>query len=106
VDALSKATFSLIDSLKATPPSQADVEKVKEQILRAREVESRQNSYWLGNIMARDEAGEDLGGLGGQYDEMVKALTAAQLQQAARQYFNTANYAKFVLLPEETKAGK
>jgi len=100
VDLLSKATFALIDSLKANPPSQADVDKVKEQILRTREVEVRQNSYWLGNIVARDEAGEDLGGLTSQYDEMVKQLTAAQLQKAAKQYFNTANYARFVLLPE------
>jgi len=100
VDLLSKAAFALIDSLKSNPPSQADVDKVKEQILRTREVETRQNAYWLGNIIARDEAGEDLGGLTSQYDEMVKQLTAAQLQQAAKQYFNTSNYAKFVLLPE------
>jgi zinc protease len=99
VDLLSKATFALIDSLKSNPPSQADVDKVKEQILRAREVETRQNAYWVGNIIARDEAGEDLGGLTSQYDEMVKQLTAAQLQQTAKQYFDTSNYAKFVLLP-------
>jgi Predicted Zn-dependent peptidases len=100
VELLSKATFALIDSLKANPPSQADVDKVKEQILRTREVETRQNSYWLGNIIARDEAGEDLAGLTSVYDEMVKRLAPAQIQQAAKQYFNTSNYARFVLLPE------
>ena len=100
VDLLSKATFALIDSLKSNPPSQADVDKVKEQILRQREVETRQNAYWVGNIIARDEAGEDLAGLTSQYDDMVKQLKAAQLQQAAKEYFNTSNYAKFVLLPQ------
>jgi zinc protease len=100
VELLSKAAFALIDSLKANPPSQADVDKVKEQILRAREVETRQNSYWLNNIIARDEAGEDLAGLTSVYDEMVKRVTPAQLQQAAKQYFDMANYARFVLLPE------
>jgi len=79
---------------------------VKEQILRTREVETRQNAYWLTNIMARDEAGEDLGGLTSVYDEMVKKLTPAMLQQAAKQYFNTANYARFVLLPETVATGK
>ena len=105
VELLTKSVFALIDSLKSNPPSQADVDKVKEQILRTREVETRQNAYWLGNIIARDEAGEDLGGLTSQYDEMVKQLTAAQLQQAAKQYFNTSNYAKFVLLPEGKRGG-
>jgi zinc protease len=104
VEVLSKATLALIDSLKAQPVSQADVDKVKEEILRSREVEVKTNAYWLGNIGARDQAGEDLGGLGPAYDEMVKKLTPAKIQQAARKYFNTANYARFVLLPE-TSAG-
>jgi predicted Zn-dependent peptidase len=103
---LSKATFALIDSLKANAPSGPDMEKVKEEILRSREVETRQNSYWLNSIMGRDEAGEDLGGLTSVYDDMVKRLTPAQIQQAAKQYFNTGNYARFVLLPETAKSGQ
>ncbi len=106
VEPLTKAVFALIDSLKAGPAPQSDVAKVKEQILRSREVETKQNSYWLGNIIARDAAGEDLGGLTSVYDDMVKRLTAPQVQQSARQYFNTANYARFVLLPEATKSGQ
>ncbi len=100
VTPLSKAVFALIDSLKTQPVSQADVDKVKEEILRAREVEVKTNSYWLGNIAARDQAGEDLAGLGSQYDEMVRKLTPSMIQQAARTYFNAKNYARFVLLPE------
>jgi len=106
VDALSRTVIALIDTLKTQPPPQADMEKVKEQIIRSREVEVKQNSYWLGNIMARDEAGEDLAGLTGQYDEMVRKLTPALIQATAKLYFNTGNYAQFVLLPEATAAGK
>jgi zinc protease len=103
VEVLSKATLALIDSLKAQPVSQADVDKVKEEILRSREVEVKTNAYWLGNIAARDQAGEDLGGLGPAYDEMVKKLTPAMIQAAAKKYFDISNYARFVLLPESTK---
>ncbi len=106
VEPLTKAVFSVIDGLKVQPPTAADVEKVKEEILRAREVEVRTNSYWLGNIAARDQSGEDLAGLGAPYDAMVKALTPAMIQQAAKTYFNTANYARFVLLPETASAPK
>jgi zinc protease len=102
VEALTKAVFAVIDSVKTQTPSDADVSKVKEEILRAREVEVKTNAYWLGNIAARDQAGEDLAGLGPAYDEMVRKLTGADLQKAARQYFNTGNYARFVLLPEKT----
>ncbi len=101
VEILSKATLALVDSLKAAPVSQADVDKVKEEILRSREVEVKTNAYWIGNIAARDQAGEDLGGLGPSYDEMVRKLTPAMIQHAAKKYFDTGNYARFVLLPEK-----
>lgn len=101
VDKLAKSVLQIIDSLQKTPPSAAEVEKVKEQILRGREVTTKTNEYWSGNLVARTRAGEDIGGLSTPYDTMVKALTAVQLQEAAKKYLNTTNYAKFVLLPEK-----
>ena len=106
VEPLYTATLALIDSLKATPVSEADVAKVREEILRSHEVDVKTNTYWASNITARDQAGEDLGGLGTPYDNMVKAITPAMIQQAAKTYFNTANFARFVLLPETPPAVK
>jgi zinc protease len=100
VDTLTKTVFTLIDALKKAPPSQADVDRVKAQLIRSREVEVKQNGYWMGNIVARDRAGEDLVGLLSAYDEMVRKLTPAQIHDAAVKYFNTGNYARFILLPE------
>jgi zinc protease len=102
VEPLTQAVLALIDSVKTRGASEADVNKVKEEILRSREVETKTNAYWIGNIAARDQAGEDLAGLGESYDAMVRRLTAADLQRAARLYFNTQNYARFILLPEKT----
>src|SRR5205085_4441267 len=90
VDKLARTVFAMIDSLKATPPTQSEVDKVKEQLVRGREVQLKQNSYWLGNIAGRDQAGEPLEGLLEPYDAMIRALTPAQIQEAARLYFNTA----------------
>jgi zinc protease len=101
VDKLAKSVLQIVDSLQRVPPTEAEVDKVKEQILRAREVETRTNDYWAGNIVSRDRAGEDIGGLGAAYDALVKGLTAAQLQDAAKKYFPLNNYAKIVLLPEK-----
>ncbi len=103
-DRLTRSALALIDTLKAKGPTAAEVEKVKEQMLRAREVQTKQNAYWLGNIAGRDQAGEDLTGLLGAYDAMIRALTPAQIQDAARRYFDTGNYARFVLRPEREGA--
>lgn len=104
VEKLTKSVFALIDSLKANGPTAADVAKVKEQLTRTREVEVKQNGYWLVNLLGRDQAGEDIGGLLDVYDAMVKTVTGAQIQQAAKTYFNESNYARFVLLPENAKS--
>ena len=103
VEKLSKSVLALIDSVKNTAPTAGDVAKVKEALIRAREVEVKQNGYWLSNILGRDQSGEDIAGLGAAYDEMLRNISAAQIQAAAKKYFDTANYARFVLLPENGK---
>ncbi len=100
VDTLSRTVFALIDRLRTDGPSAADVQKVKEQLLREHQVEVKQNGFWVGNIAARLHYGEDPAGLDSAYTAMIDALTGAQIQAAAKQYFNTGNYAKFVLVPE------
>lgn len=86
--------------MKTQGPNAADVAKVREELTRAREVELKQNNYWLANIAGRDQSGEDIAGLLGAYDAMVKALSPSLLQEAAKKYFDVNNYARFVLLPE------
>src|SRR5438046_3148044 len=97
---LSKAVFALIDSIQTFGPRASDVEKVKEQIIREREIQLKQNNYWISGILSRDEAGESIAGLLAPYDALVRNISAAQIQQAAKQYFNVKNYARFVLLPQ------
>lgn len=101
VDKLSRSVLQIIDSVQKFGPTPAEVDKVREQITRAREVEIRTNEYWVSNLVARDRAKEDIAGLGAPYDAFLRALTAAQLQEATKKYFNTARYMKFVLLPEK-----
>ncbi len=102
VDALSQTVFALIDSMKAQGPKASDVEKVREQIARSREVDLKKNSYWLAGIATRDQSGEDIAGLLAPFDALVKNISAAQIQEAAKRYFDVANYARFVLLPQAT----
>ena len=104
MEPLSRAVFAAIDSLQQNGPSQADVDKVKEELLRAHEVELRQNGYWLSTIASRDQDGEDLAAVLGQYETMVKQLSSSAVQQAAKQYFNMKNYVRVVLIPENGKA--
>jgi len=100
VEKLTKSVFAVIDTLKTQPPSAADVNKVKEALARSREVNLKQNAFWVGNLLSWTQAGEDVTGLLDPQDAMIRNLTAAQIQEAAKKYFDTANYARFILLPE------
>ncbi|MBK8249684.1 MAG: insulinase family protein [Gemmatimonadetes bacterium] len=77
----------------------ADIAKIREQQQRAQEVSLRENSYWLANLAARVENGEELENIL-RYSDFIRALTPAQVQQAARRYLSSGNVARFVLLPE------
>jgi zinc protease len=90
----------MIDSLQNAGPSQAAVDKVKEEMVRAHELELKQNNWWLSTIEARDQDGEDIAAALVHYDAMVRSLTTEQIRQAARQYFNVKNYVHVVLMPE------
>ena len=100
VDKLSKTVFAIIDSVKNQAPSQSDVNKVKEALIREREVSLKQNSYWLASIINREQAGEDVTGITAAYDNLIKTISPAMIQNAAKKYFDVSNYAQFVLLPE------
>jgi len=100
VDKLSKAVFAIIDTLKTVPASAADINKVKEGIIRQREVSLKQNGYWLSSILSREQNNEDLAGMLQPYDDLVKAIDANTIMNAAKKYFDMNNYARFVLLPE------
>lgn len=100
-DKLWARTLRVIDSLRNVGPNEADLNKVKETIGRTRETSLKQNAYWMAGITQRDQTGEDIGGLMSAYDVLVKNLTAKQIQDAAKLYFDTTRYVKVVLLPEK-----
>jgi len=100
---LYRASLAIIDTLKRQGPPQADVDKVREQLIRGRELDLKQNAFWISNIMSREQSGDDVAALLAPYDEMIRTLTPAQVQAAARQFFNLNNYARFVLMPEGTR---
>jgi zinc protease len=100
VEPLTRALFAVVDSIQQHGPTQADVDKVKEQLLRTHEVELEQNAYWLNTIQSRDQDGEDIAKTLAAYDASIRSLTAADIQNAAKEFFNVKNYVRVVLVPE------
>ena len=97
---LTRAVFAQIDSLQAKGATPDDVAKVKETQLRARETSLKQNGFWLGQLAAYDQNGEDPRGIL-EYGKLVASLTPATIKAAANRYLNEKSYVQVRLYPEQ-----
>jgi len=100
VDTLVSATYKIIDSVKQFGAGDLNIRKIKETFHRQREVDLKDNKFWLGSISQRLKDNGDLTDIL-NYDAWVDGLTNDDFKRLATQYLNMNNYAKFVLNPEQ-----
>ncbi len=97
---LASAVFAEIERLKETPPEESEVADVRENFSRTHETNLESNAYWMREIGGLYSRGADpLAFL--TLPDSIQALTAAEIQEAAQQYFNMSNYLHMTLLPVE-----
>ena len=101
VQELVDATFSEIEALKESPPSDEYLAKVKEQQRRERETDLESNAFWVSTLdfyySHEDENVRDVL----DYPDLIESLDAEAIQQAAQHYLDRDRYAKVVLYPED-----
>jgi zinc protease len=97
-DALVKVALDKIEALKANGPDERDVTNIREIMLREYESGTRQNGFFLREMSARYQHGEDLADLFALAD-FYRKITGADIQAAARQYFG-ANLVRVQQFPE------
>lgn len=101
VDELVEAVFAEVARLTSEGPSADDVAKVREMQFRSREVELRQNQFWLAQLINHSQYGwrlEDIATSQGRFD----AIRPDLIREAARTYLDMENYILVSLLPEQT----
>ena len=100
---LTKAVLDEIKKLQANGPSQDNLEKVRETLLRNYERGLKEDSFWMSNLAFYRE--NELA-----FSEILKspdrarALTAEKVRDAVKLYFSTNNLLNARLLPETTRS--
>jgi len=97
---LIKRVFQEIELLKTNGPTDKQVNDEKEALLREYETNSKVNNYWLTQITAKYQSGEDVVALW-HIPELYNKIDKAMIQQAARTYLNTNAYVEVMLFPEK-----
>ena len=100
VDKLIKATFNEIQKIKDTGATAEDLNKVKEEFSKQHKEDVKDNNYWVSRLQRSVELGTPANSIL-TFEERLNALTALDLQEAARTYFNMNNYFQAVLYPEK-----
>ena len=104
VDELVRAVYAEIDSLQRSGPTAAELKTMREGARRSYETDLKRNGYWVANLVGKLQTHEDLRDMT-RYAELMDALTARDVQQAALRFFSKENRATFVLLPAAPSAG-
>lgn len=99
VDKVIAATFAEIEKMREQGPETADVNKVKENWSKNHLKASRENGYWLAQLLASASDGTDPASVL-KFEQRLAAVRPSDLQATARRYFNLQNYVQVVLYPE------
>jgi zinc protease len=102
VDKLITAAHTVIDSVKKFGCNNEDLLKVKELLLKEREVSLKQNNFWLQNMMQSDVNHEEIGEMN-NFNDQIQNLKSDDFKRLASKYFDDSNFAKFVLYPMDDK---
>jgi zinc protease len=99
-DELTRRVLTEIELLKTKGPTDEQVNDVKQALERDYETNSQQNGYLVSQLSVKYEYGEDLGSFFHIVD-LYKAIDNKAIQDAAKLYFDTANYVQVTLFPEK-----
>jgi zinc protease len=104
VDELADALFAELAEVQRAGPSEAEIARVREIRYRAREVQLRENGFWIGQIMTYDRLGWDLAEIPATA-QRSEEFDAERIREAARRYLNTDRFIQVTLLPQDTTTG-
>ena len=102
VEKLIASSFELIAAMKAVPPTEEELNKVKENWLKNHRESMKTNQYWLSTLRNAEQFGDDPAEMF-SFEDRVKALTVNDVLVAAQRYIDASQFIQVVLYPEQYK---
>jgi len=89
-----------MNTLQTSGPTEVNLNKAKETMIRDYETNAEQNNYWLNKIKGSLYNESELLTIE-QIQQMINNVTTDDIKKAAGKYFNSNHYLRVVLRPEE-----
>lgn len=100
VDKLVGVVFDEFKTIQKNGPEEIDMNKAKETFIREREVNVKENEYWLKTLQKSSFLGNEIIS-DNEYNKAIRAITPDQVQKAANIYITLDHYVYGVLRPAE-----
>ena len=100
VKKLAKTVFNEVGKINKNGPTEEDLSKVKETMIRERETMLKKNKFWLSAIENSYYYNDDLKVIN-TYVEDINSITIDDVKAVANKYFTKEHYVKVVLMPEK-----
>jgi zinc protease len=97
---LSKAVFGEIRKIRKSGPTDVDLKKAQEALIRKRETDIQKNDFWLNKIESIYYNGDNPANVM-NYKDRVNAITAADVKEVVSKYIKADHYVRVVLFPEK-----
>lgn len=98
VSMLTETVLAEIEKIIKYGPSEEDLGKVKETLIRGRETAMKENSFWHSALQSHYMYGTVLRTLE-EYKSFVSSFTPKDIRKMAKRYLDTRNYVRVALLP-------
>jgi zinc protease len=100
-DNIKKLSQTVIDEMvkiKNAGPTEVDLNKVKETLIRERETRMKENNFWISMLQNHYYQGDKLISLD-EYKKFINSVTQKNIQAVASKYLSTVSYVQVDLTP-------
>ena len=97
-DELKAIVYREIEDLKENGPREKDLQGFKENKIKTRRENLKENRFWLSMLAAQDRQLQNLSNMDG-YEDMINSITAEEVQEAAKRFLSNGSK-EFIMLPE------
>jgi zinc protease len=95
---MSRTVLDEMEKIKKEGPSEIDLNKAKETLIRERETRMKENSFWLSVLQNHFLIGDKLLTMD-EYKALINSFSSADIKAVANKYLNTESYVQVALTP-------
>ncbi len=99
VEKLSQTVFDVLSKIKKEGPTDIDMQKVTETMIRERETRVKENGYWLSALESAYFNGDKMM-TSEEYISLIKSITKDDVKNLSNKYLEGKEYIKTAFMPE------